>query len=65
MTEQQMNHLFIAPTLGGLQEEHLLLNDGIILEHAERAVRPGADHCAEVASHGHGDEADGDGAGFS
>ena len=57
-------HLFIAAALGSLQKEHLLLHDGIILQHAERAVRPGADHRAEVACHGHGDEADGDGAGF-
>lgn len=52
---------FRLSTLRRLKEEHLLLHDGIVLQHAERAVRTRADHGAVVARHGHGDEPDGDG----
>lgn len=54
--------LFIPTTLRSLQEQDLLLHDGVVLEHAERAVRTGTDHRAIEAGHGHGDEAHGDGA---
>ena len=36
----------------------------IILEHAERSALARPDHGSVVAGQGHGDEADGDGAGF-
>lgn len=55
-------NLFRPPTLGSLEEQHLLLHDRIVLEHAERPVQARSDHCAIVARHGHGDQADGDGA---
>lgn len=42
----------------------MLLDDGIVLHHAERAVHTGSDQCAVVASHGHGDQPDGDGSGL-
>ena len=54
----------IASPLGGLEEEDLLLDDGIVFEHAERAMGARADHGAVVAGQGHGDEADGDGTRF-
>ena len=38
--------------------------DRIILEHAERSTLARPDHGPVVASQGHGDESDGDGAGF-
>lgn len=53
--------LFVLPALGRFKEKHLLLDDGIVLHHAERAVHTRPDHCAVVARHGHGDQPDGDG----
>lgn len=47
-----------------LQEQHLLLHHGVVLEHAQRPRRSGTHHRAVVARQGHADEPDGDGAGF-
>lgn len=58
------NRLFVLSTLRRLKEKHLLLHDGIVLHHAERAVHTRPDHCAVVAGHGHGDEPDGNGSGL-
>ena len=54
-----------SSTLGRLEEQHLLLHNGIVLEHAERAVRPGSNHRSEEAGHGHGNQANRDGTGLS
>lgn len=50
------------PGRGGREGE--TRTDGIVLHHAERSVRARAPQRAVVACQGHGDEADGDGAGF-
>lgn len=55
-------HLFRLSTLGRLQEKHLFLHDGVVLEHGERAVRTGPDHGAVESRHRHGNQADGDSA---
>lgn len=59
---QRRNHLFRLSTLGRFKEKHLLLHDGIVLEHGERTVRTGPDHGTVETSHRHGNQADGDGA---
>lgn len=58
------NSLFILSTLGRLKEKHLLLNDRVVLHHAERTVYTGPDHGAVVTRHGHGDQPDGNGTGL-
>mgnify|MGYP007085891780 CR=1 FL=1 len=67
-TEQNLDpkssSLFILSTLGRLKEKHLLLNDRVVLHHAERTVYTGPDHCAVVTRHGHGDQPDGNGTGL-
>lgn len=62
MGNRKAQHLFRLSTFGRLEEEHLLLHDGVVLEHGERAVRTGPDHGAVETCHRHGDQADGDGA---
>lgn len=59
-----MRGLFRLPALRRLEEKHLLLHDGVVLEHAERSVRARPDHRAVVARQGHGDQPDGHRAGF-
>lgn len=56
--------LFRLPALRRLEEKHLLLHDGVVLEHAERSVRARPDYRAVVARQGHGDQPDGHRAGF-
>lgn len=63
-TIQSREGLFGLAALGRLEEKHLLLHDGVVLEHAERAVHARPDHRAVVARQSHGDQAHGDGAGF-
>ena len=62
MGNRKAHHLFRLSTLGRLEEEHLLLHHGVVLEHGERAMRTGPDHGAVETCHRHGDQADGDGA---
>jgi len=52
--------LFRLSTLGRLEEQHLLLDDGVVLDHTEGSVCSRPDHSAVVARHGHGDQPDGD-----
>ena len=59
---RKIRNLFRLSTLGRFEEEHLLLDNGVVLEHGERAVRTGPDHGAVEARHRHGNQADGDGA---
>lgn len=54
-----------SSTLGRLEEQHLLLHNGIVLEHAERAVCPGSNHRSKEAGHGHGNQANRNGTGLS
>lgn len=60
----EANRLFALSTLGRLKEKHLLLDNRVVLHHAERAMQTGPDHRAIITSHGHGDQADGDGSGL-
>jgi hypothetical protein len=55
---------FLFSTTLCLQEKHLLLNNGIVLEHAQRSVGTWPDECLIIACHRHADEPDGDCAGF-
>lgn len=57
-------NLFGLAALGRFKEKHLLLHDGVVLEHAEGAVHTRPDHGAVVACQSHGDQAHGDSAGF-
>lgn len=63
-SDPKSNSLFVLSTLGRLKEKHLLLNDRVVLHHAERTVHTGPDHRAVVARHGHGDQPDGNGTGL-
>lgn len=49
----KQNSLFVLSALGRFKEKHLLLDDGVVLHHAERAVHTWPDHRAVVARHGH------------
>jgi hypothetical protein len=49
----KQNSLFVLSALGRFKEKHLLLDDGVVLHHAERAVHTRPDHRAVVARHGH------------
>lgn len=60
----ESNSLFILSTLGRLKEKHLLLNDRVVLHHAERTMDTGPDHRAVVARHGHRNQPDGNGTGL-
>lgn len=51
---------FRLSSLGRLEEQHLLLHDGVVLEHAEGTVCTRPDQGAVVAGHGHGDQPDRD-----
>lgn len=54
-----------SSTLGRLEEQHLLLHNGVVFEHAERAVRPGSNHRSKEAGHGHGNQTNRNGTGLS
>lgn len=63
-SDPKSNSLFVLSTLGRFKEKHLLLNDRVVLHHAERTVHTGADHRAVVTRHSHGDQPNGNGTGL-
>lgn len=54
-TGYQSRHSVLASPLL-LEEQHLLLDDGVVLQHAQRARRPWPHQRPVVARHGHAEE---------